>query len=213
MKYFFLSICLSLLFSQVNSQIIKSIGINGGVSIANQDFYESNLDYRLGLYTSLSLEFLKSKHFNIVTEIAYAAKGSQQEIILTTIDQPEGIGKKTYDTKFSYLEFSPLMKAHYEKDHVALFVLLGPRMDVQIYQKSDFNFKEPADEYNKFIFGLTAGAGLEVKLKQFGIKVESQYHHDFTDVLYSDKSGLFIRNRAFIISLGLKYYLKHSKDS
>jgi hypothetical protein len=94
--------------SLANGQVLKSIGIKAGVSVANQTWrYKTNdltlnKDNRTGFYSAVTLEFLKSKYLSLTTDFGYCAKGNTEKIPNTTVDIPEGDGTyKTYDTKFN----------------------------------------------------------------------------------------------------------------
>lgn len=199
-------------------QFIKSIGIKGGATAANQSWYYISVDNKLikgnrtGFYAAASVEFLSSKYFSITTDLGYYTKGFRDSFANTTADQPEGDGTYTLtDSRFNYLSISPMFKARYEIKHFVPYVLLGVRLDNQLSYKSDINFDVIKSEIHKVLFGATLGAGLEYKLKHFGICLESQYHYDFTRFINiepsSTSTGLAVKNSALIMGLGLKYYL------
>jgi opacity protein-like surface antigen len=199
-----------------NGQVLKSIGIKGGMSIASQNWDYSpesitmNTDSRNGFYCAASLEFLKSKYFSLTTDLGYCVKGSSEEIEFTSNDLPEGDGNhKTYDTKFNYVTLSPMLKARYETENLIPYALVGLRMDYQLSYKSDFDYQLFENDFNKTIWGANFGAGLEYNIKQFGIFVEGQYQYDFTKVLdiTSGNAGLEVKNEAIVVCIGLKYNL------
>ena len=214
---------LALLFAcsailQANGQVLKSIGLKGGVSVANQDWnyksttYTLNTENRNGFYSALTFEFLKSKYLSLSTDLGYCAKGSATEVMNTTNDLPEGDGTyETYDTKFDYFTLSPSIKLRYETTHLVPYALFGLRMDYQLSYKSDFDYQLIEKEFNKTIWGANFGAGLEYKFKQLGIFLEGQYQYDFTKVLdmpeSASNSAVEVNNEAFVICVGLKYNL------
>src|SRR4030095_11003654 len=164
---------------QSSAQVLKNIGIKGGVSVANQNWYFKTTDFTLntnnrnGLYGAVALEFLKSKYLSLSTDFGYCAKGSTTEVPHTTIDMPEGDGKfNTYDSKFDYLTLSPMLKIRYETKHLVPYALLGLRMDYQLSYKSDFDYQEIENDFNKTIWGANFGAGIEYKIKQMGVFLE-----------------------------------------
>src|SRR5688572_33200026 len=81
-----------------NGQVLKSIGLKGGMSMASQNWnYNAesitmNTHNRKGFYSTVSLEFLKSKYLSLTTDVGYCAKGSTEEVAETTNDLPEGDG-------------------------------------------------------------------------------------------------------------------------
>jgi len=206
----------------VNGQILNSYGFKGGVSIANQTHYykspENKLvhDFRIGFYGTATVEFLHSKYFNFTTDIGFCTKGYKQDILNTTVYRPEGDGTyKTHHTKFNYFTFSPMLKVKYETTNFVPYVLLGFRMDQQLSYKSDFNLESIDKNMRKTIWGANLGVGAEYKTKQLGIFLEGQYQHDFTKVMdippSANSAGLTINNKAFVFSLGMRYYLNKSK--
>ena len=105
-----------------------------------------------------------------------------------------------------------MLKARYEMGRFLPYALLGLRMDYQLSYESDLNYDLIKNDFNKTIFGMSFGAGVEYKIKQLGIFVEGQYHWDFTKVMdtpsTSTNAGIEIYNKALIINAGVKYYLK-----
>jgi len=200
-----------------NGQIINSVGIKTGLSVANQTWYYKSInmtlkkDYKLGLYSAMTVDFLKSKYFNITTDIGYCSKGNTEKVPNTSGFIPQGDGTyTTYNTMFNYFSFSPLLKIKYAIAHFIPYVLLGLRWDYQLSYKSDFNYTQIENDFYKSIYGLTCGTGIEYKIKNIGINSEFQYQYDITKLMDTPASptntGLEINNKAFIISIGLKYY-------
>lgn len=208
----------------VNGQVLKSIGIEGGASIANQtwllkaDAKTLKTDNRVSFYGAATLEFLKLKYLSLTTDFGYCAKGHTEKIPNTTVDMPEGDGTyKTYDTKFNYFTFSPMLKARYEITHFIPYALLGLRLNYQLSYKSDFNYEQIERDFNKTVWGANFGAGVEYKIKQLGIFLEGQYQYDFTKVMdtpsSASNSGIEVKNNAFVICIGLKYCLTKKDDA
>ena len=224
MKRFFTTFIFLILTSLLLGQVVQSVGIKSGVSIANQTwFYKSiNLtlkkDKILGSYSALTVDFIKSKYFNIATDIGYCQKGCTEKIQATTVNMPEGTGVyKTYNTKFNYFSFSPLVKTKYTTTHFIPYIILGARIDYQLSYKSDLYLKQFESNFHKTILGLSSGAGMEFKIKNFGINTEFQYQYDITKLVDTPPSaintGLRINNKAFVISIGLKYHLNKKAEA
>jgi hypothetical protein len=206
------------------AQLLNSFGIKSGMSVANQTWTYKSLGFsmdkenRRGFYGVVTMDFLKSKYFNFTLDIGYCEKGGKDKIMMVSPYNPEATeGYRIFDTKFSYLSFSPLFKVKYETKHVVPYVLLGWRMDYMAFYRSDFNMVALEDDFRKTIFGATAGAGIEFKTKHFGIHPEFQYQYDLTKLLdlpvSPTSAGLSVKNKALIFSLGIKYYLNASKES
>lgn len=197
-----------------NGQALKSIGFKSGVSVANQTWYYKRADEtwkrdnRAGFYAAASVEFLDLKYLSLITDIGYSAKGYTEKV-------PGSTGDKTYDTKFNYFTLSPMLKVRYESTHFIPYALLGLRMDYQLSYNSDFNLKPIEKDFHKAVYGANFGAGVEYKIKQWGIFLEGQYQYDFSKVIdipvSENNIGIGVKNDALIISAGLKYYLAKKK--
>jgi hypothetical protein len=197
-------------------QVFNSFGVKLGASIANQTWQYKSIDEELdtenrtGFYSALTVDFFNSKYLNLTTDIAYCQKGHTIEVQNTTIDMPEGDGTyKTMDTRFDYIVLNPMLKVKYEANHFIPYALLGIRMDSQLSYKSDFDLQEIDGDIKKSLWGLNCGIGVEYKLNKFGVFIESQYLPDFSKVIdmpaTTNNTGLEVTNKAFVVSLGLKY--------
>lgn len=203
----------------VNGQVFQSIGIKTGVTIANQTWNLKSLNRTLdtesrnGFYGALTFDFFKSKYLSMTTDLGYYVKGNIQNIPNTTIEKPEGDGTyKSFDTKFDYFVFSPMLKVRYETTRMIPYALLGFRLDNQLSYRSDFNYDQIENDFKKTIWGTNLGAGLEYKTKQLGILFEGQYLIDFSNIIdspsSSTNSGIEVKNRAIVLCIGMKYYLQ-----
>lgn len=219
MKAIFITIISVLLVIQAKSQYVSSIGIKGGMSIANQTWHEIGYfdrtivkEYRHGLYAAATVDLYKSKYFNLTTDIGYCQKGSKDSIYVPPLGEMPIPGHyEIFITKFNYFLFNPMLKVKYETKHWIPYILLGLRCDYQLSNKTDFLIDDLSRNFQRTIWGVTAGAGIEYKISRIGINTELQYHHDFTQITYSSmflfNSFYDIKNKAYIVSLGVKYYL------
>lgn len=202
----------------LNGQVIQSIGIKSGLCISNQEWHIKSLnktletENRTGFYSAVTLDFFKSKYFNFTTDIGYIQKGSQKKIPYTTVSMPEGDGTYvTNQTQFNYFILSPIFKIKYETKHIIPYAILGGKLDYQLSYQSDMNLQYNDRNLNKAIWGLTSGAGVAYRIKSMGINAEFQHYYDFTKLIDTPSTptnaGLSILNRAYIINLGIQYYL------
>lgn len=220
-----LNIFLLLLFAfSADAQIVKSMGIKGGTSIANEIWpnyltNSSKMQSRVGIYGVLSGEFFNSKYCSFVTDLGYCQKGSKKP--LTSYQDP---GQNTptyyppYVIKLNYFEYDALLKIRLEKKHFISYLLTGLRMDYQIYSEEPTNFfSYYIQKYgNRILYGFTIGAGVEYRIKKIGIHTEFQYQHDFSYVLnlpYYTYNNMEITNKAIIGNVGIKYYFPEKENS
>ncbi len=113
--------------------------------------------------------------------------------------------------RFSYVYLSPMFKVRKEFGGFVPYVFIGPRLDYQLDYPSDLFSKESATYFNDFIFGMTYGLGIEYMFGSFGVGLIFQNQYDFTLAYHHELedgyiSGLDIKNNAFILDLGLKFY-------
>lgn len=215
---------ISLLPLFVTGQIVKSLGINSGVSISNQEWVYKSINRSLetntiiGGYVSLYLEFLTTKHFSIRSEIGFCQKGNAQKVLLTTAENPEPSDEEIFKTRFNYFQFSPIFRLRKEFSHFIPSLLLGMRLDYKLSYTSDFDFTPIENNFEKTIYGISAGVGFEYKMNSLGFLSELQYQHDLSKLMdvepFENNTGREVTNSAISISLGVKYYFsKKEKEN
>lgn len=202
----------------LQAQVVKSISVNSGMVWSTQkyDYKDNNFDlpgeYRTGFHIGFAVEFLHHEYFSILTELGYAQKGFKLEADITTPDSPEGgLGTMVLKYRYSYAYLSPMFKVRKEFGGFVPYAFIGPRLDYQLDYPSDVFSKESARYFNDFIFGMTYGLGLEYMFGPVGVGLIFQHQYDFTLVYHHEleegyASGLDIKNNAFILDLGVKYY-------
>ena len=205
-------------FQKTNAQILRDVGIKTGISISKQNWASNSIDkvlmkdYRTGLNFSLNLEWFNNDFVTLITDIGYIQKGFNEEIMMTTPDNPESGPLKTFDTRFDYMFFSPQLKIRKEFNDLIPYIFVGPRIDYQLSYKSDFDLSVIEKDFEELIFGLNYGLGIAYRIKGIGISLEFTNLYDFTDVMNTqpaqNTTGLKITNNAFTINLGINYYLK-----
>lgn len=207
---------LLLAFGFMQAQVVKSIALHGGVAWATQKNEFKNIDidqdikYKTGLHMALNAEFLQHDFISILAEVGYTQKGNKQEIEVTTSILPEGTGEmKTFNTSFNYGSLAPMIKLRKEFGGFVPYIFVGPRMDYQFSYSSDFDLSAIEDDFNKVLFGLNYGLGLEYIFGQIGVGAVFNQQLDFSK-MYDKTPENFglesIKNNAFILDLTVKYY-------
>ncbi len=84
-----------------------------------------------------------------------------------------------------------------------LYVLAGPRLDIEMKQNVDENLKIVFDKFKKNIFGLTFGVGTEINIILLDLLAEIRYNYDITPAYETDL--LVIKNRSFEFRTGIKF--------
>ena len=211
-----LAVLLALTVSYSTGQIVESIGFKGGISFANQTWefnspdFTTRKDYKIGTYSVLTANFFKTEHLCLTTDVGLIQKGFQEDVPITNEESPELISSyKTYKSTINYLTFSPKLSANYDFDKVITYVFIGPRIDIQTNYKTDYptnNF----NEFNKIVWGVTYGGGVEYRIKSIGILLEFAGYPNFTTIMNAEPTettaGLKITEQSYTISTGIKYY-------
>jgi hypothetical protein len=217
-KLFFCSTIFFLLTTfGLQAQAVKSIALKPGLAIAKQCWNfkngddDSDSENLLGFTIAANAEFLENKFFSILAEVGYTPKGFNEEVDVSTQELPEGTGEtKTFTTHFNYLYLAPMFKARMEFGKFVPYVFTGPRIDFEVSYSSDFDLSYLEKDFNKIIFGMIYGVGLEYLFGNIGVGIVYQQQLDFSKV-YSeeatmDQAGLDIMNNAYIVDLAVKYY-------
>ena len=200
------SICISLLNSDVEAQLINCIGLKLGSVAANQDWeysrYTANLDTRVRWGTDLGayVEWLHLPVVSLLTEVHYIQKGFRVDIPVRTTANPEGDGTfHTYAPRVDYLAIPLLAKCRIELGSSSLYVFGGPRLDVFL-NTDDQGFGIVLDNFRYSEYGVTIGLGfLTTQILPFGLGAEIRYSPSLQDSYATDL--LTVRNSSFEIVL------------
>jgi len=196
----------------VHGQFIRSVGFKAGISLANQSYRFTPIDYTLetspvlGPGIAIFIEALSREHLSIQLDLAYAAKGSKTTIESVTVNHLENnsivvnVGDLKV-SKFNYLSLTPLARYRFDRERLSPYIVAGLRLDYLLNYKTDSDY--PLEEQNKFIMGLSGGVGVEYNLNKLGVFFEVQYQPDINPVI--SKDPLLINNNILLITLGIRY--------
>ncbi len=200
--------CTNGLFAQKPS----SLGLKGGVALANQSYRITAIDLELdtkavtGPTLSIFVEAFKLPHFSVQLDVGYAAKGSTTTTKSVTVNHldndritiNEGEAARS---DFTYLSVVPLARYRWELEPFCPYVLLGPRVDFHLRYGTESEY--PLEEQNQTILGLSMGAGLEYKIQNLGLFAELQYLPDLSPVIHEEP--LLINNNMLSLCLGIRW--------
>ena len=193
------------------SQFPSSFGAKAGISVADQTYTLTPIDYNLetkavmGPTFSLFVEAFRGNHFSFQADLSYFLKGSKSNTQSVTVDHMNNDqifvneGDMTTST-FTYLSIAPMARYRMGQGSLQPYFLLGPRVDILLKYKSDSEY--PLDDQNQIIPGLTIGAGLEYKLQRMGLFAELQYQGDLIPVTGQDP--LLVNNHLISFTLGVR---------
>lgn len=223
MRKILLVLILTFITTYSKSQLVNSLGIKGGISIANQKWKFTDSTYtgfervnKSGLNFFITADFLKSKIFKLIGDLGYCEKGSQTKVQYTTPELPEGDGSYIYyKDKVNYLSFSLNAKIEYPFKNIIPYLFVGPRIDYQLSYSSDVFYFQSYDEFTKTIFGINYGLGLTYRIKNYGIMIEFNNNKDLTPFLNKEipltTERVKVYNKAILVSAGIKYYFLKSE--
>jgi hypothetical protein len=196
----------------VEAQFAGSMGLKAGISLANQTYRFTPIDYTLetdpvsGPGIALFIEAFRQERLSFQMDLAFAAKGSKsttQSITVKHLDN-DRITVNEGDlqvSNFYYLSLSPLARYRFDKEGLSPYFVLGPRLDFLLKYKTDSEY--PLEEQNSIILGLSAGVGLEFNLNNLGLFIEVQYQPDLSPV--TSKAPLKVKNNMLLFTLGIRY--------
>ncbi|RLD57950.1 MAG: hypothetical protein DRI97_04235 [Bacteroidetes bacterium] len=195
----------------IYGQFPSSFGVKAGISVADQTYTLTPIDYNLetkavmGPTFSLFVEAFRGNHFSFQADLSYFLKGSKSNTQSVTVDHMNNdqiiVNEGDMSTStFTYLSIAPMARYRMGQGSWKPYFLLGPRLDILLKYKSDSEYT--LDDQNQFIPGLTFGAGLEYKLQRMGLFAELQYQGDLIPVSGADP--LLINNHLISFTLGVR---------
>lgn len=196
----------------VHGQFIESMGLKAGISLANQSYRFTPIDYTLetkpvtGPGIAVFMEAFRREHLSFQIDLAFTAKGSKtttQSVTVNHLDNNRIIVNEG-DLKvsnFYYLSLSPMARYRIDKERIIPYAVLGPRLDFLLKYQTGSDY--PLEQQNRFILGLSGGVGVEFNLNKLGIFTEVQYQPDLSPV--TSRDPLHVNNNILLITLGVRY--------
>ena len=190
-------------------------GASVGMTVADQIWETgsaidvSYLWPQLGLYVGANMEFYNEDVISLMTEFAFVQKGTRLEWAVTDPNEPAfnlGVIEENY--RLNYLQWWAAIKFKANWESFQPYVLLGPRIDLQLSEEKAF--PNSGVQHVSAIFGGIMGGGFQYQpqRKNFRIYVQGNYLMDFRDLHYTSGSdsntALNIRNMAFAFSVGIQ---------
>ncbi len=187
MKKLLIAVLLLGIYSTSYAQFLKSFGFKAGGTVSNQkwDYAPQGAisiapDSKIGFNAGVFAEFLNLPFISLVGEVNYVEKGMQMDIIVTSINNPDGGEEKLWKAGFNYLNFSLLAKVRLDGIIFTPYLLAGPKADFEISKSGEFITDGSAfNEFKKSRYGFKAGIGTEVKLFKINFIAEVLYDADF----------------------------------
>lgn len=180
-----------------------AVGVNGGININSVSFSPTVRQKNLmGINGGLTMRYISEKYFSMICGAQIELNFSQHGWDEFDEDYPELI----YTRKMNYVEIPLLAHLAFGKDRgVQFFIHAGPQIGFFISDTREINDawnnytggvteQHDKDVENKFDYGITGGAGLELRTKAGNFLVEGRYYYALSDFYKSTKKDYFSRS-------------------
>ncbi|MDR3118483.1 MAG: PorT family protein [Mediterranea sp.] len=181
-----------------------AVGLNGGININSVTFSpiikQGNL---MGLTGGLTARYISEKYFAMICgvqlEVNYSQHGWKEKY--------ENLSD-SYSRTMGYVEIPLLAHLAFGKDNgVQFFLNLGPQIGFLLTESEKYghtdgewtsgsNIREQYGKWadNKFDYGITGGAGFELRTKAGHYLIEGRYYFALSDFYGNTKKDFFSRS-------------------
>jgi hypothetical protein len=180
----------------------------------------------------VAVRYITERNLGFIAELNYSQMGWEENFEGRKYELPDGTLYAGADTlfqhthKLNYLEIPFLTHIYFGHNKVRGFFNIGPKVGFLISESEVINDKlrdylnqEPdpnkaaVGQYGKkaekkIDYGLTAGAGVELRTGIGNFALEGRYYMGFGDIYNNRKSDYFSRSANRVISAKLTYYIK-----
>lgn len=217
--YIIITLVLVSVFGLSAQRIIKpkfSFGGKSGMTMSRMSFSPSiPQSFILGSSFGVTFRYTEENFFGIIAELNFTQRGWKEDF--------EDLDFK-YERQLSYIELPILTHIYFGNDIVKGFVNLGPEFSLMVGENISSNFdysnisavpgfpkKHKTAQYgldikNKFDYGITAGAGVElIAKKKHSFQIEGRFYYGLGNIFPSHKSDYFSASPGMCISVTLGY--------
>ena len=175
-----------------------SVGVNGGVNLNSASFTPTiKQNSLMGITGGLTARYISEKYFSMICGAQIELNFSQHGWDEFYEDYPE----LQYTRKMNYLEIPFLAHLAFGKDRgLQFFVHAGPQ--IGFFLGDSYTISGDWDNYpgltveqhdkavdNRFDYGITGGAGVELRTKAGNFLVEGRYYYALSD-FYKDRKSV-----------------------
>ncbi len=202
-------------FAQKRFETKHAIGLTGGATWSYMSFGPTKIKQKmhLGPTMGLAYRYLESKYFGIQVELLYTQRGWKDEL--------KNYPQYHYSRNLNYLEIPFLSHIYFGNDKVSGFLNLGPKIGLYLNEKISTNIDQPLPDYetahhtlkvaNKIDYGITAGLGMEVKMKRHSLVLEGRFYFGLNDLFPNEKKDVFETSSNQNISAAVTYLFSIKK--
>ena len=196
------------------------IGAVGGVNLNQMDFQPTiRQEYAIGMNGGIFARYTSEKYFGMIcaaqVELNFSQKGWKENFDDGT--------SNSYSRSVNYLEIPLLAHLSWGKEERGLqfFINLGPQFGFFMGDKEKYEGNwtlegRPEsiravygkDIENKFDYGITGGAGIELKTKAGSFFIEGRYYYGLSDIYKNSKTDEFGRSANQTITVRLGYAIR-----
>ncbi|MCD8184711.1 MAG: PorT family protein [Bacteroides sp.] len=212
---FIVSACTLPASAQVGEQRHNfSVGVNGGINLNSVSFSprvrQKNL---MGINGGVTARYIPEKYFSMICGAQIELNFSQHGWDEFYEDYPA----LQYTRKMNYAEIPFLAHLAFGKDRgLQFFIHAGPQIGFFLgdsrsisgnwgdYKGFTVEQHDKAVE-NKFDYGITGGAGVELRTKAGNFLVEGRYYYALSDFYGSTKRDYFSRSAHGVITAKITY--------
>lgn len=223
-KLIFCIIAALFIVTEGSSQIIKSLSLSGGYVRARPQgslSLTSDFDPISSYGYAFGATFFQSERLTFSTDIGFIRKGHKTTFNITDTKGSSN-NKITDKTYLNYIYFAPRIAYSLKKKVWSQYLFIAPRADLFVSARDKQIAEKPTslktnrtinlynEQHNVAVFGLNVGLGMERKIaKHFMIGAEAIFWLDITNAVNIPEDvtneGILSRNKAFSVSLTLKY--------
>lgn len=213
-----LAICVNAQVEQPRRKL--EVGVTGGVNLNQMDFQPTiRQKYIMGMNGGIFARYTSEKYFGMIcaaqVELNFSQRGWTENF-----DDGTSNG---YSRSLSYIEMPLLAHLSWGKEERGLqfFVNLGPQFGFFLGDNEKYEGKWKANDRpesiraiygkeveNKFDYGITGGAGIELKTKIGSFFIEGRYYYGLSDIYKNSKTDEFGRSANQTITIRAGYAIR-----
>lgn len=218
--------CFLFLVAPVRAQVGEyrsdlAVGVSGGYVLNRMDFSPSiKQDWKGGMTLGLTARYTCERYFTAIcavqAELNYANLGWKENI------EPEYITTDTYSRDIHYLQLPIFARMAWGRERKGLqfFVMAGPQLNYCIGETEHYsspfaglprpnnvNMQYGKKVENRFEYGITGGAGLELSTAIGHFQLEGRYYFGLSDIWHNSKKDPFGRSANGAIYIRASYLM------
>jgi hypothetical protein len=182
----------------ISSSSVNATDTKPGVYFNPEEYYKG---HSINPFVGLFLNYKLNDNLILESELSYIQKGSRKtmEVAYTTIDNPDGNGRKTDYTSeidLRYLELGVNIKPTILIENIPTYLIIGVSAN---YTLNAINITQ--DRIDKFLISYKLGLGCNINgVLKLPLLIELKYIGDFSKFYSYDYGNLW--NKVLLINIG-----------